>query len=99
VELDERHIWNQAPSRAELAEIAAALPGGARDLLSTRSTRYRELGIDAERLSEGELLDLLAREPKMLRRPIIWDGRRAVVGARREEVAEFISHRAGPGAR
>jgi len=99
VALDERHIWNQAPSRDELAEVAAALPGGVRSLLSTRSTRYRELGLDADRLSDQELLDLLAREPKLLRRPIIWDGMHAVVGAKRPEVEAFISHQAGPGAR
>jgi regulatory protein spx len=99
VELEERDIRRQPPSREELAAIAAALPGGARALLATRSARYRELGVDADRLSDGQLLDLLARESRMLRRPIIWDGRRAVVGARREEVAAFTSHRAGPGAR
>ncbi len=73
-----------------MGRIAAVLPGGARALLSTRSTRYRELKLDLEAMSDSELLDLLAREPKLLRRPIIWDGEHAVVGAKRPEVEAFI---------
>lgn len=41
-------------------------------------------------MSDSELLDLLAQEPKLLRRPIIWDGEHAVVGAKRPEVEAFI---------
>jgi Spx/MgsR family transcriptional regulator len=99
VTLQERHIWSEAPCRDELAQIAAALPGGVRSLLSTRSTRYRELKLDWDRLSDEQLLDLLAKEPKLLRRPIIWDGVHAVVGAKRPEVEAFISHQGRPGAR
>lgn len=64
--------------------MARLLPGGARDLLSTRSTRYRELGFaeDPARIpaNDDALLDLLAEEPRLLRRPIVTDGRAAVVG-------------------
>ena len=85
--LEERHIWNEPPSRAELVELASRLPGGATDLLSRRSTRYRELGLDPSREPAGEaLLDLLAREPKLLRRPIISDGHQVVVGFDRPSI-------------
>jgi hypothetical protein len=60
--------------------MAALHPEGAQALLSRRSTRYRELGLEGTAFDEGELLDLLAREPKLLRRPLISDGRRLVVG-------------------
>jgi regulatory protein spx len=91
VALEEHHIGNDPPSRAELARIAAALPGGARDLLATRSRRFRELGLDADRLTDDELLDLLAREPRLLRRPILWDGRRAAVGAAEADLRRVLA--------
>lgn len=79
--------------------IAAALPGGAHALVATRSRRYRELGLHATAMGEGELLGLLAREPKLLRRPIVWDGRHAVVGADRAAIDALISPPADPPAR
>lgn len=83
-EFTERHIFSSPPTREELAAVARLLPGGTRDLLSTRSTRARELGLTEEAgwgpENEEELLDLLAREPRLLRRPIVTDGRAAVVG-------------------
>ena len=82
-----RHIRRAPPTRAELADLASRLPGGASDLLSRRSVRYRELGL-AGREPEGEpLLDLLAREPHLLRRPIVSDGRHTVVGFDRAGLA------------
>lgn len=75
-----RHVWNEAPTRAELAELAAHLPGRAAGLLSRRSVRFRELGLADRTLSEEEILDLLAAEPRLLRRPIVAAGARVVVG-------------------
>lgn len=71
----------QAPTREELTAIASRLGGGAAALLSRRSVRFRELGLAGRAFTEPELLDLLAAEPRLLRRPIIVDGVRATVGA------------------
>jgi len=80
VQTETRHIRRDPPTRQELAEMAALHPKGALGLLSTRSIRYRELGLAGHSLTDNELLDLLAREPKLLRRPLITDGQRLVVG-------------------
>ncbi len=55
--------------------------------MSRRSIRYRELGLSGRTLTADELLDLLAAEPKLLRRPIIVDGERVVVGAAKGALA------------
>lgn len=64
--------------------MARLLPQGAEALLSRRSRRFQELGYveNPERLpaTEDGLLDLLADEPRLLRRPIVTDGKRAVIG-------------------
>ncbi|MFS8641385.1 MAG: arsenate reductase [Symbiobacteriaceae bacterium] len=72
-------MWHKPPTREELAALARLL-GSPEPLLSRRSTRFRELQPDQEQLQGDRLLDLLAAEPKLLRRPIITDGRRVVVG-------------------
>ncbi len=80
VPYERRHVWNEHPTRAELTALAARLPGGAQALLSRRSRRFRELGLEGREFTEDGLLDLLAREPRLLRRPIIFDGQRVIVG-------------------
>ena len=60
--------------------MAALHPEGAHGLLSTRSVRYRELGLGGRTLRDEELLDLLAADPRLLRRPLILGDGRLVVG-------------------
>lgn len=50
------------------------------DLVSKRSVRYRELGLKDQELTADAWLDLLAKEPKMLRRPLIVGGDTLVIG-------------------
>ena len=80
VPVEYRHIRSEAPSRDELAAMAALHAGGAAGLCSSRSVRFRELNLAGREFTDAEWLDLLASEPKLLRRPLITDGRRLVVG-------------------
>ncbi len=70
--------------------MASGLPGGCGALVSPRSVRWRELGLDLGMLAEPELLDLLSREPRILRRPLVTDGRRTVVGWDPGSLAELL---------
>ena len=85
----ERRYFTDLPTRDELAALASRLPGGIRDLLSTRTGRLRELGVDPAALSEDEILELLTWEPKLLRRPILTDGERVIVGLDRRAMADM----------
>lgn len=58
--------------------------------------RFRELGL-ADAPLPADLVDLLVREPRLLRRPIVSDGRRAVVGFDRALLAAAFAP-APPGA-
>lgn len=78
------------PSPGELAQIAKLLPGGAKDLISTRSRRFRDLKPDLDAMDEDAVIQLAAQEPMMLRRPIITDGQRAIVGFDAEAWMELV---------
>lgn len=78
--MQERQYFKDKPTAAEVEELAALLPGGARDLLSTKSRRYKELGLADKALSEAEVVRLLTEEPALWRRPVITDGQTVVVG-------------------
>lgn len=80
VEVEKRWYFKQQVGVEEIKGLAAKLPGGARELISTRSTRYKDLGLDIEKISEAEAVELLAKEPKLWRRPIVTDGDRVIIG-------------------
>lgn len=75
-----RDLFKQPLSTAEIRALGARHPDGVRGLLSTRSTQYKALGLDGKKVSDAELVALMAREPRLLRRPILDLGDRLVIG-------------------
>jgi arsenate reductase/regulatory protein spx len=55
-----------------------------RALLSTRTAQYRALGLDRREVSEAELVELMAKEPRLLRRPLLAADGAVIVGYDRE---------------
>lgn len=51
----------------------------------------RALGLDPAALDDEAIFDLLTREPKLLRRPILTDGRRIIVGLDRQAITDFLT--------
>jgi Spx/MgsR family transcriptional regulator len=79
-----RDLMKQPLTADEIRALAALHPDGVRGLLSTRSTQIKALGLERKPVSDAELIGLMAREPRLLRRPLAVDGRRLVVGFDRE---------------
>jgi arsenate reductase-like glutaredoxin family protein len=75
-----RDLFKEPLSAAEIRALAARHPEGVRGLLSTRSTQYTALGLDRTKVGDAELVTLMAREPRLLRRPILDLGDRLLVG-------------------
>jgi Spx/MgsR family transcriptional regulator len=75
-----RDLFKQSLSAAEIRALARRRPDGVRGLLSTRSTQYKALGLDRKKASDAELIALMAKEPRLLRRPILDLGDRLLVG-------------------
>jgi Spx/MgsR family transcriptional regulator len=89
--VQERLFFKQKPTAEEVRALAARLPGGARDILSTRSRKYKELGLAGQELSDEALIELLAQEPGLWRRPIVIRGDQVVVGYDQKGLEELLS--------
>jgi arsenate reductase len=87
-----RDIKREPLDRAEIKQLAW-LVGGAENLFSRRSVRYRELGLKDKTLSESEMLDLMAEEYTFLKRPILVIGERAVAGFFEKEYDAILRNR------
>jgi Spx/MgsR family transcriptional regulator len=75
-----RDLFKQPLSAAEIKALAARAPGGVRDLLSTRTSQYKALGLDRKPVSDEALIAMMAKEPRLLRRPLTQAGNRLIVG-------------------
>ena len=70
----------EEPLKREEVEKLAKMLGGAENLFSRRSVKYRELGLRDKTLSENEMLDLMASEYTFLKRPILVKNDKAIAG-------------------
>lgn len=68
------------PSPELILQWAARHPDGIEGLLSRRSTKWKEAGLDQGLPEPATLAALMASEPRLMRRPIIYDDARLVVG-------------------
>lgn len=78
------------PSAAELKALLGKLGIGARQLLRTGEDEYKELDLANPALSDDQLIDAMARHPKLIERPIVIVGDKAVVGRPPENVLEIL---------
>ncbi|MCC6119275.1 Spx/MgsR family RNA polymerase-binding regulatory protein [Lactiplantibacillus plantarum] len=76
--------------RDELKQILRLTENGFEDIVSTRSKAFKALHIDLSDLGFNQLLDLLVEKPQLLKRPIIYDGRRLQIGYNEEDIRAFL---------
>lgn len=68
------------PSTAELATLLKKLNISARQLLRSKEDEYQQLALDNMALSEQQLVKVMSQHPKLIERPIVVHGERAVIG-------------------
>ena len=84
---EEVHIVEHPPSREQLQDLYQKSGLELKKFFNTSGMKYRELGIKDKMKSatDEELLDLLASDGMLIKRPILTDGVRVTVGFKEEE--------------
>ena len=90
IDFNERDIIANPLDRDELKQILRLTENGFEDIVSTRSKAFKALHIDLSDLGFNQLLDLLVEKPQLLKRPIIYDGRRLQIGYNEEDIRAFL---------
>ena len=90
VELDERDFFADPFTADELRQLIGDAPVS--DYFSWRSPSFRKLGLKRDEISDGQMLDLMADEPRLIRRPLILteDGN-LIVGTDKKAMADLVS--------
>lgn len=79
------------PSASELKSLLGKLGITARDLLRSGEDEYKTLGLSDTSLSEAQLIEAMVKHPKLIERPILIAGNKAVVGRPPEKVLELLA--------
>ncbi|MGX7352182.1 transcriptional regulator SpxA [Enterococcus canis] len=86
----ERNIFSEPLNISELKAILRMTEDGTEEIISTRSKVFQKLNIDLDELPLAELLDLVQKNPGLLRRPIMIDEKRLQVGFNEDEIRRFL---------
>jgi arsenate reductase len=78
------------PDAARLRDLLGKLGIGARALLRTGEDEYKTLNLADASLSDEQLIAAMAAHPKLIERPILVVGDKAVIGRPPENILEIL---------
>lgn len=78
------------PSTEQITQLVAQLGVSPRDILRNKEAEYKEAGLDDLSLSDAEIIERMNQYPKVIERPIVSNGEKAVVGRPPENVQELL---------
>jgi arsenate reductase len=78
------------PDAGQLRDLLRKLNLGARALLRTGEDEYKTLNLADVGLSDEQLIAAMAAHPKLIERPILIAGDKAVVGRPPEKILEIL---------
>ncbi len=83
-ELDERDYAKVPLSSAELKDLFAGRDP--RDFLNARSPAFKAIGLAGKSLTPEQALALMAKEPNLIKRPIVVTGKEIIAGFDRDRL-------------
>lgn len=78
------------PNKQELLGLTQQLNKKPREILRKTEDAYKNMGLADTALSDDDLLEAMVVEPKLIERPIVVAGTKAVLGRPPENVLELI---------
>ncbi|WP_034537260.1 transcriptional regulator SpxA [Carnobacterium inhibens] len=86
----EKNVFTEKITDEELKSILQLTENGTKEIISQRSQAFRELDLDIEDMSLGKVLKLIQQHPGIMRRPILVDDKRLLVGYNEEDIRCFL---------
>ena len=88
VEINDRDFFKTPFTRAEIEALLQGKP--ASEIFSFRSPSFKALGLDQAKLADDDLINLMLKEPRLIRRPIVKIGKKVYFGADSKVLAEIL---------
>ena len=82
---------DDTPSAEQIQTLLSQLGyTSARDMMRTKEALYKELELGNADVTEQQLIDAMAANPKLIERPIVVNGDRAAMGRPPEQVLNIL---------
>ena len=86
----EKNIFGPTFSEKDIYDILSKTDNGTDDIISKRSKIIVDNKIDVDNMSIKQLVEFVAKNPSVMKRPIIVDDKRIVVGFNTDDIASFV---------
>jgi len=88
VQINDRDFFKTPFTLEEIKDLLQGQP--ASDMFSFRSPSFKALELDQTKLSDHDLISLMLKEPRLIRRPVVKIGKKVYFGADSKALAEII---------
>lgn len=79
LDIKERDFFKEPFSEAEIREVAGSV--GIDQLFARRSPSLKQMGLADKELTDAEMVELMLKEPRLVRRPLVRLGGQLLIGA------------------
>lgn len=69
MEINERDFFKNPFNQSEVEDLLQGKP--ASEMFNFKSPSFKQLGLERDKLSDKELIDLMLKEPRLVRRPVV----------------------------
>ena len=92
IKFEEIDLVDTPPTKEEIKKIYEASGYELKKFFNTSGVKYRELGLKEvlKTASEDEMLELLASDGKLIKRPLLVDDKKVLIGFKENEYKENL---------
>lgn len=90
MEVNERDFFKEPFTRVEMDELLQDKSASA--MFSFRSPSFKALSLNPEKLTDKDLINLMLKEPRLIRRPVVRIGKSVYFGADSRMMAEILGN-------
>ncbi|HLU34710.1 MAG TPA: Spx/MgsR family RNA polymerase-binding regulatory protein [Thermomicrobiales bacterium] len=92
VDYERREFFKDRFTKEELRTLLEQNNLTVQDVISTRSTPYKQHALANRDLTDDEILDLMIEDPRLLRRPIVISGDTVIIGHNEKQLRELVAN-------
>ena len=76
--------------KEKLKNLLSKMGISAQEILRKKESIYKELKLDKKEVSNNELIDLMAKHPDLIQRPIVEKGNKAILARPADRIKEIL---------
>ena len=88
-EINERDFFKNPFNREEIENLLQGKP--ASEMFNFRSPSFKKMGLEKNTLTDDNLMELMLKEPRLIRRPVVRIGKNVYSGASSKLLAKIVT--------